>query len=273
MDITVLKNIAYGNHERNVLDLYIPQQPKTESGLILYIHGGGWTSGDKKAHTEDVEYWSEKGYICATMNYRYVDEQINIFDELDDVTSALVKIKSVCAEKGLMLTKLLLSGGSAGANLSLLYAYSRVEESPLLPVAVCCHCPPTHCYRDDFLLGINGEFEDWKYSVLSHCCGIKIIKDTFKNEAEQGKLAGISPISYVNCNVVPTAIRHGVKDELVPYEHTLVFLDELEKNGVRHDLLTYPNSGHALDKDPDLDSEAKALIEQYIQDYLIGSAE
>lgn len=269
MDITVLENTAYGTHERHVLDLYMPKKPKTASGLILFIHGGGWTSCDKTAHTGDCRYWSEKGYICATMNYRYVDKQLTVFDELDDITAAMKKIKSICAERGWFLERSLLSGGSAGAHLSLMYAYTEAERSPIAPAAVFCHCPPTHCHKPDFLLGINGEFENWKYGVMSHCCGAAVTKETLENADVQEKLLRMSPVFYINGRVVPTGICHGVKDELVPYEHTLMFTDILEQHGVPHDLLTYPNSGHAMDKDPEQDKQAKDLMEMYLENYLL----
>lgn len=269
MDVTVLENIAYGSHERHVLDLYLPQTPKTDSGLILFIHGGGWTSCDRSAHTGDCRYWSEKGYICATMNYRYVDKRLTVFDELDDVTSAMEKIKSLCAKRGMKLKRALLSGGSAGAHLSLMYAYTKAEQAPITPTAVFCHCPPTYCQRSDFLLGISGEFEDWKYGVLSFCCGTTVIKETLNRADVQQKLISMSPSAYITERVVPTGICHGVRDELVPYEHTLQFLEALKCSGIPHDLLTYPNSGHAMDKDPELDTQAKALMEKYLEEYLI----
>ena len=269
MNITVLENTAYGSHERHVLDLFLPQTPVTDSGFILFIHGGGWTSCDKTAHTADCRYWSEKGYICATMNYRYVDHQLTVFDELNDITEAMKKIKSLCSERGFEQSRVLLSGGSAGAHLSLMYAYTEAERAPLSPAAVFCHCPPTHCHRDDFLLGIRGEFEDWKYGVLSRCCGAAVSKETLLHADVQEKLLRMSPVAYITERVVPTGICHGARDELVPYEHTLLFLEALERNGIPHDLLTYPNSGHAMDKDPEMDIKAKDLMEEYLKKYLI----
>ena len=273
MSVTVTKNIAYGSHERHVFDLYMPQMPKTDSGIILFIHGGGWTSCDKTAHTKDCEYWSEKGYICGTMNYRYVDNRLTVFDELDDITAAREKIKSVCAGQGRNPSRALLSGGSAGAHLSLMYAYTKADEAPITPTAVFCHCPPTHCHKNDFLLGIGGEFEDWKYGVLSCCCGTTVSKKILNRADVQESLLRMSPVSYITDRVVPTGICHGVQDELVPYEHTLLFLKALEQNGIPHDLLTYPNSGHAMDKDPELDTQAKDLMEQYLEKYLMKPSE
>ena len=40
----VLKNIAYGPHERNKLDITIPASDKPLP-LLIWIHGGGWAMG------------------------------------------------------------------------------------------------------------------------------------------------------------------------------------------------------------------------------------
>lgn len=266
-NITVLKDVRYGEHERNVIDIYIPEDPVSKTGFILIIHGGGWTSGDKSIHTPDTEYWSRLGYICGTMNYRYVCESVNVFDELDDVDAALKKAKEVCAQYGADIKKLLLSGGSAGAHLSLMYAYTRYSSSPLAPVAAFCCCPPTDCSTPDFLMGISGEFESWKYEVLSYCCAEKITKETLNTKAVQAALKRISPISYISDACVPCAVCHGKSDELVPYCHTLVFLDMLKKHNIRTDLITFQNSGHALDKDPDALIESKKLMQIYLEEY------
>lgn len=266
-NVTVLKDIAYGKHERNKIDVYIPEKPQSRSGFILIIHGGGWTSGDKSIHIPDAEYWSEKGYICGIMNYRFVSETVNISDELDDITSALKKAKDVCREYGSDLTDLLLSGGSAGAHLSLLYAYTRQDVSPLKPAAVFCQCPPVDCAAPDFLTGISGEFEDWKNGVLSCCCGIKITKENFGSEEVKEALRNISPLKYVSASCVPTAVCHGIHDTIVPYNQAILFTEILEKYDVRHDLITYENSDHALDKDPDSDLKAKELMAEYLRSY------
>ena len=51
-----LENVAYGNHERHSLDIYIPKTVKSHSGVILFIHGGGWHEGYKEAHRPDAEF-------------------------------------------------------------------------------------------------------------------------------------------------------------------------------------------------------------------------
>ncbi len=267
-EIIILNDVQYGNHERQKLDIYLPEKPKSEKGVILFIHGGGWNQGDKSGHHPDTELFSERGYICATMNYRFVSEEINIFDELDDISSALKAIKVECGKYGFDVEKVILSGGSAGGHLSLMYAYTRKWESPVEPVAACVYCPPVKCWSADFLLGISGEFEDWKYEILSKCCGVKLNKSSFLNETEQVALRKISPYEYASEDCVPTAIFHGKKDELVPFVHTLDILALLSKLNVKNDLLVYENSGHALDKDSEMLPQTRVMIENYADMYL-----
>ena len=266
-NFTILKDIPYGSHERHKLDIFMPENPKCTSGIILFIHGGGWVQGDKSGHHHDNDFFSNFGYITATMNYRYVDENTSAYDELDDITEALKTIKSECKKHGYNIEKLLLSGGSAGAHLTLLYSYTRKEEAPITPVAVCPYCPPVDCSKPDFLMGISGEFEDWKYGVLSKCCGIEINKENLLNPQQQEALKKISPQEYISENCIPTAIFHGRLDELIPFSHIEKFISALNENGVKNDLLIYENSGHALDKDPEVAQQTRNIIQDYAEKY------
>lgn len=266
MEKLILKDVAYGSHERQKADIFIPQ--KSEScGLILFIHGGGWTEGDKSAHESDALYFCNLGYLSASINYRFVSDDISVFEELEDIALALTVIKEKAAEYGIFAEKLILSGGSAGAHLSLLYAYTRREVSPIVPVAVCAYCPPVSCEKTDFLFGISEEFDDWKYGLLSKCCKCQIEKSNFLSEEQQTSLRKISPSEYVSCDCVPTAVFHGRYDDLVPIGHTYEFLKLLSENKVTNDLLVYENSGHTLDKDPETDLKAKEIIQAYAEKY------
>ena len=74
----VRENVAYreGN-EKWKLDLMLPKN--REGGLcpvIVFIHGGGWRNGDKVSgvfRDYPLEHAS-RGYVCASVNYRLVDE-------------------------------------------------------------------------------------------------------------------------------------------------------------------------------------------------------
>ena len=263
----VVYDVAYGEHERQKLDFFIPQNKKTDAGIILFIHGGGWSSGDKRAHHSDAQFLCNLGFLCATMNYRFVTDNISVSDELDDITSALTAIKDKCSENGINIQKVILSGASAGAHLSLLYAYTRLNEAPITPVATCVWCPPVNCAADDFLSGISCEFDDWKYDILSKCCAFKITKNDFTEIKQQKALKKISPEEYVAETSIPTAVFHGKSDELVPLSHIHKFISLLNEKGVKNNFLLYENSGHALDKDPEISLQAKNIIADYAKMY------
>ncbi|MBE6748096.1 MAG: alpha/beta hydrolase [Ruminococcaceae bacterium] len=267
-NFSVLKDIPYGEHERQKFDIYIPENPHNKSGVILLIHGGGWSNGDKSDYKNEAGFYASSGYICAAINYRFVSGNINVFHELDDITSALNAIKEKCEEYGFNIKNTILTGASAGAHLSLLYAYTRKSEAPIIPVAVGAFCPPVNCWAENFLIGIKGEFEDWKYGVLSNCCGTEITKNTLLNESQQNALKKMSPQTYVSKECVPTAVFQGVLDDLVPFEYSEIFIETLKKAGVKNDFLVYENSGHALDKDPDKTDESRKIVLSYAEMYL-----
>jgi len=148
-----------------------------------------------------------------------------------------------------------------------MYAYTRKNEAPVTPVAVCAYCPPVNCAAPDFLLGISDEFESWKYELLSKCCGYKLTKDTFLNCSEQVALKNISPQEYLTPDCVPTAVFQGKHDELIPFSHIIKFIGLLNELRIKNDLLVYENSGHALDKDPETAVQSKNIINDYAERY------
>ena len=132
-------NMPYGiRAKRQIFDLCIPKSVKGDAHMVLYVHGGAWTAGSKDSYIGTLESMAEQGYVCAAINYRYCGKPnyASVSDVLDDITSALSTIKETAAENGINLHGVMLDGGSAGAHLSLLYAYSRVDEAPVKPVAV-----------------------------------------------------------------------------------------------------------------------------------------
>lgn len=264
--VNVMKNISYGPHERNILDLYIPEKPLDSSAFILIIHGGGWVTGDKSAHDGDCAYWSSCGYVCANMNYRYVSSDVNVFDELDDVSLALKKVKETCAEHGISPSRVLITGGSAGAHLSLLYAYTRAGSSPVRPFAVAAFCPPVDFTQPGLFAGLPLDSEEWKYGLLSDCCSVKITPENRDTQAVQEAFRKVSPLFYISSSTVPTAVFHGRKDDIVPFTQAAALTQALEKHGIKNDLLVYEESGHALDRDPGSALKAKEIMKKYLSE-------
>ena len=72
-------DISYGNDSDQVFDLYLPANRTANTKVMILIHGGGWTSGDK------VEMNDFKNFILqnipdiavVNMNYRLADNTTN----------------------------------------------------------------------------------------------------------------------------------------------------------------------------------------------------
>ena len=56
-------------HARNVLDFWAAEGDGPRP-VLVYIHGGGWTAGDKKQNDAAIRPYVDRGISCASINYR-----------------------------------------------------------------------------------------------------------------------------------------------------------------------------------------------------------
>jgi len=110
-------NVAYDAHERTVLDFW---QAKGEGPrpLLVYIHGGGWIKGDKKA-MKNAQAYLAHGISVATVNYRLLDKDVTLPTPVHDAARAVQFLRSKAGEWNIDKNKIVLSGQSAGACSSL----------------------------------------------------------------------------------------------------------------------------------------------------------
>ena len=110
-------NVAYDSHERTVLDFW---QAKGEGPrpLLIYIHGGGWIKGDKKA-MKNAQTYLAHGISVAAVNYRLLDKDVTLPTPVHDAARAVQFLRSKAREWNIDKNKIVLSGQSAGACSSL----------------------------------------------------------------------------------------------------------------------------------------------------------
>ena len=113
-----LSNIAYGPHERNVLDLW-KAKSAGPTPLVVHIHGGGFTHGDKSTISAALlELCLRKGISVATINYRYSTQAPYPAPYMDCVR-AIQFLRAHAKEWNLNPKLVAATGGSAGAGMSL----------------------------------------------------------------------------------------------------------------------------------------------------------
>jgi acetyl esterase/lipase len=120
-------NVAYGKHERQVLDFW-KAESATPTPLLFYIHGGGWQGGDKN-RTGGIEGYLKAGISVVAINYRYIPQATAdgvvppVKGPLHDAARALQFVRSKAAEWNIDKQRIGASGGSAGACSSLWLAF------------------------------------------------------------------------------------------------------------------------------------------------------
>ena len=191
---------------------------------------------------------------------------------MDDVEAALRMIKYIGAIRGINIEKCLLTGGSAGAHMSLLYAYSRQQSAPIRPVAVVSNCGPTDltipAQIENSAIGSTAKMLE----LVSWATGVTLSeKDYNKKNSQYEKVMAAaraeSPLYYAD-TAVPTVIAHGEKDSVVPYSGAVALDKALTARNIRHDFVSFPNSDHGLDRDPDCTMLVNQLLVQYAAEYL-----
>lgn len=116
-----LANIHYGEHERQVLDLWIaPAAAKAPTPLVIFIHGGGFVSSDKSIITPEMLLGLlGQGYSVAAINYRYCGPGVPLPGPMLDAGRALQFLRANAAKLHLDSKRVALCGGSAGAGIAL----------------------------------------------------------------------------------------------------------------------------------------------------------
>ena len=125
-----LIEVAYGDHERHVLDFWKADSDRP-TPVAFVIHGGGWNGGSK----ERLHRFAEPNALLAAgisvvaINYRYVPQAVEagikppVKAPLHDAARALQFIRSKADEWGLDKRRIGAAGGSAGACSSLWLAF------------------------------------------------------------------------------------------------------------------------------------------------------
>ena len=124
-------DVRYGDAERNVFDIYLPDCEE-RTPLVIYIHGGGFTGGDKSSgHNQGVLQYLENCVAFATINYTLLNipsqeegtasavSQGGVLTSLTDAARALQFMRYHFRSLNIDVENVAAFGGSAGAGASL----------------------------------------------------------------------------------------------------------------------------------------------------------
>jgi acetyl esterase/lipase len=226
-------NVAYGSDARHKMDIYLPENRSIDSTKVLiFIHGGAWTSGDKNEVNSYFNLFKEKlpDYAIISMNYRLCTNNpyTNGFPAQEqDVMQALNFIKSNTTAWNVS-NRFALVGTSAGGHLALLHAYKNNSDSTIKAVAA--YFPPSN---------LADGYDNYPVSKSL----IELVTGGTVADVPQVYFES-SPVNYVS-TAVPTILFHGTSDNVVPIEQTYALVDSLSNHGKPHDSW-YTTAGHGF---------------------------
>jgi acetyl esterase/lipase len=262
---------------RQQLDIYLPRRrvlgllylpvKKGPVDVVLCVHGGGWSSGDKSDQDWRCQGFARRGYAAATMSYRMLDPTLPLEEQeascaamLDDIGDAIAALKEKLTAEGYPPRRIALQGGSAGGHLIMMYAYSRYEQSAIPIAFLYADVAPTDFTDPGWLdLPNYGVF-----GAASLLAGRYLTTEDLLDKAPA--LQAISPLYFVKPGVPPTLMRYGMLDDLIPFSQGPRVKAALDAAGVPNDMLVYPDIGHYLGN-LDADSERDRLIQFYLDTY------
>ena len=243
--VKALRDLVYveGGHERQKLDLYLPEKADGPLPLIIWVHGGGWQNGNKDGCPPLHADYAAQGYAVASINYRLSGHAV-FPAQIEDCKAAIRWLRAHAKEYSLDPQRFGVWGSSAGGHLVALIGTSgdvkefdvgaNLEQSSRVQ-AVCDYFGPT-----DFTVFVTTpgyESHAADASPEAKLIGGAVLQN--KDKAER-----VNPITYVTKDDPPFLIIHGDKDPTVPINQSQLLFAALKQTEVSAHFHTIHGAGH-----------------------------
>lgn len=244
-------NVSYGLDSDQKFDIYLPANRTLQTEVMILVHGGGWSAGDKNDMNGFRDFIRSEfpNMGVVNINYRLADENNQPYPmQLHDISSVINHLKTN-QDYYVIDDEFAFIGASAGAHLSLLWSYAFDTDSNI--DMVCSIVGPTN-------------FTDPAY-LNNTSLDLQAMLDLYGVEATTDYLEEVSPFHRVTASAPPTILFYGDQDPLVPTTQGTAMRDKLEDLSVTHEFTLYPNAGHGWTGPDLLDTsiKLKAFIETH----------
>jgi acetyl esterase/lipase len=253
------------------LDLY--RAPQADAPLVLYVHGGGWRSGDKTdAGAERLAPLAACGITVASVNYRLVPGAV-FPDQLHDLKGAVRWLRTHGPGLGLRSDRLGIWGASAGAYLGSLLALTagddrfegavggNLDQSSEVQAVV-------HWFGQSDLLA-SGSRSDIEARLLPFAFEAGLLGVSSVVEAAD-RARDLSLLTRVSAQAPPFLIAHGDRDHVVASSEGKALHDALSRAGAETQFMLVGGAGH---EGPEFHRPATlAMTAAWLRDKLIPAS-
>ena len=239
--VELIANIEYAkpNGQSLLLDLYRPENQQTEVPVIVFVHGGGWKNGSKKAGKQAI-WMVPHGFAIVSIDYRLTNAG-QWPDQMNDCYEAVRWVRRNAKKYRFDAEHIGCWGSSAGGHLVALMGtrtYPGKEDVSSRVQAVCDWFGPTELLTmPPNTLG-NGRTE----ADIAKSNGAKLLGATVRDVPKKAKDA--SALDNVSKDDAPFLIMHGDKDKGVPLIQSEKLHKKLLSVGVPSTLVVLKGAGH-----------------------------
>jgi acetyl esterase/lipase len=220
---------------------------------IVFIHGGGWVQGRRRAHADAIEEAARRGYVAATITYRLArpdpetERPAHPFPAaLDDCRAAVRWLRANAGRYQVDPDRVGVIGVSAGGHLSLLVGLATTHDPDADASA-----------RVQAVVDVSGPTDllRW-YETTPVMRGFARALCDGPPATARETYVEASPVTWVTAGAPPILIQHGANDEAIPPEQATLLADRLAAAGVPHVLTIIPGQGHGFQGDAASAAEA-----------------
>jgi arylformamidase len=239
----VVRDISYcetSHDSKHRLDLFLPDTQNWP--ILVFIHGGSLTSGDKSLRFagQDVygnigRFYASQGIGVAVINYR-LQPQVTWREQVADAASAVAWAFAHLESYGANTNRLFLAGHSAGAQLATRLAVDPAPLaafglSPSIFSGVIAVSGAGLDLADAQTYQLGARFRDYEERFR---CGD--LTENWKRDA--------SPVSFVSPSAPRFLILYGTRERLCLQRQSQLLHDALRQNGVPSQMLLVPGPNH-----------------------------
>lgn len=273
---TLHMDLVYGKKESNKFDMYLPKEDTKDTyGLVVYLHAGGFTAGDKSGDKQILSWFCSKGYVAVGINYTLFSEenpQANVYTQSMEIREAIPKVIEEAEKYGYHINEMAIAGGSAGHALAMIYAYRDVNVSPVPIKLLFGAVGPSSFYVEDWdIYGFDkntDESREAAANLFGVMGGVELTSDMIENGSYLEKLKPISAVMRVNENTVPSVVAYGKYDKVQPFKGAQRLLEAYKENDVDYQYFECSHSGHGLQNDNKMYKKYMETVEQYLKKYM-----
>jgi acetyl esterase/lipase len=257
------KDVVYKSVANAALKLDL--HPASGAGphpLIVWVHGGGWQSGDKSQCLPTRLGFAARGYTVACVNYR-LSGAATFPAQIEDVRDAIAFLRANAARYRLDPRRFVAWGSSAGGHLVALAGTTSGQSvftsdgAASAVQAVIDFYGPTDLFAMAKTPGYTSHAQP--DSAESALLGGPVI-----DNPDKARLA--SPITYVSAGDPPFLIVHGTADPVVPQQQSQLLYDALRAAAVPAQLNFIAGAKHG---GPEFSSQQTTdLVLSFLQQHL-----